>query len=256
MGAFVQPAGLEIKAHQPHRVGSQRALRGFGERALRHLGVLVRLSRLRVADQARQPLAQITKQGIHRHAAHARLVLVEQGVVAAQSRALGQALRLLPRQPHELAQIDQVAGPVIDCALGAPRMFAARNRQRFGFHQLLRQRIGGTPAALHFTQIGLLAGIQGLDCRLGQQARQRGLGGQLMQQAAHLGQGLRARLIALAGHIGRLVPLRDGLQMAQPVQALMTLVEVLVSRDDRVHAANPNRCQLGQTQTNAPVIMA
>ena len=88
-------------------------------------------------------------------------------------------------------------------------MFAARGRQRLGLDQRLRQGVRSAPDAAHLAQIGALVIVERLALGLLEQALQRRLGGELMQQAAHFGQRQRARLVALGRHIGRLVPLGD-----------------------------------------------
>mmetsp|Transcript_15092 Transcript_15092/g.41424 ORF Transcript_15092/g.41424 Transcript_15092/m.41424 type:complete len:429 (-) Transcript_15092:1778-3064(-) len=228
VGAFVQPPGLEVEAHQPHRVQAQGLLRGGREGARGLDDRLARLLGRHIADQARQPLPQRCEHALDLGGAHAGLVEVQQRVVLRQAGALRQALGLLARQLQDFAQIGRKAGPVIGRPLRAPGMLATVVGQALGFHQRLRQRVGGAPGAADLAQVGALGVIQRLGRRGVQQAGQRRVGGELVQQAVHLGQGQAACLIALGRHVRGLVPLRDGLQMAEMMQAALTRFEVLV----------------------------
>ena len=235
VGALVQPAGAEVEAHQRHRVQAQRLLRRSREGADRLDDRLGGLPRQHVADQPRQPLAQRREGALHLGRAHARLVLVQQRVVLGEPRVLRQQLRLLARDGQHLAQVGREAGPVVGRALRAPGVFAAVVGQALGLHQRLRQRVGGAPGAADLAQVGALRVVQRLGGGGVQQAGQGGVGGQLVQQAVHLGQRQAARLVTLGGHVGGLVPLGDGLQMRQPVQALLAGGEVLVGGGGGVH---------------------
>jgi len=230
MGALVQPAGLEVEAQQLHGVQPERTLRRGRERPLRVDEAVSGLTLHHLADQAGQPLAQVAEDAVHLRRAHARLVLVEQRVVAAQARILGQVLRLLPRVADDRSQVLDMAGPVVGRALLAPFMLAVRVRQRAGLDEPLGHRVGRAPHAAHLAQRGPLEIVQRLLRGFVEQLLQRRIGAQLVQQAAHLGQRLGARLRAARRHEGGLVPRRDRLQVGQTVDALVALAQGVVGR--------------------------
>ena len=218
VGAHIQPAGLEIEAQDPHHLLAQPALAVQRERAHRVQGRVLRLALTHRADQAGQPLPHLAEDLIHPRAGHAGLEVVHQRVVTRQAGALGQQRGPFACQRQHRAEVDQKARPVVGRALAAPGVFAARGGDLLALHQVLGQRGGAPPVAADLAQVGALFVAQRLLRGTLDLLAQRRVGAQAVQQRRHLGHRRRAGLVALAGHVGGLVPAGDGLQVAQAVQ--------------------------------------
>ena len=219
MRALVQAAGLEVEIEQAHHVLAQCTLRGDGERAHRLDKLVLGLALLRPLDQARQPLAQIAEQAVELRAGHAGLETIEQRVIGAQTRLVGEQLGLFAPQAQHLAEVLEKARPVVGRPLLAPGVLAARGGQRLLLDQRLRQRVARAPVAADLAQVRALRVVERLAFRLRDQALEPRLGAHAVQQGADLGQRGGARLVALGRHVGRLVPRSQRVQMAEAVQA-------------------------------------
>jgi hypothetical protein len=166
---------------------------------------------------------------------------VEQRVVGAQAGGLAEPRGLFAHQLQHLLEQRRVAGPVVGRALAAPGVLASRGGEAQPLHQRGGQRVAGAPGALHLAQRGAFEFAQRLALGAPEQLRQVGGGGQLVQQSAHLGQRGGACLVALRRHIGRAVPVGDGLQMPQAVHAQVAAGEFLVGGQLRHGANSPGK---------------
>ena len=231
MRALVEPAALEVEIEPAHHRQADRLLLRQRERAdrpdHRRLGLLA-LAHL--ADQARQPGAQVAEDALDLGTGHARLEAVEQRVVGRETGGLGQVHRLLAGDLHHRTEVLDEAGPVVGRTLRAPGMLAARGGQRAALDQRGGQRVGGEPVAAHLAQVGALVVRERLVLGARQQIAQRRVGALGMHQRLEFGHRGRAGLVALRGHVGGLVPAGDRAEMLETVQALEAGFEIGVGR--------------------------
>jgi hypothetical protein len=228
VGADVEPTALEVESEHAHHLATQLALCLHRERPDRLDHRLARLHLLHLANQPRQPLPHFSEDAVDGGAGGARLVHVHQRVVGAQAGEVGEQPRFFAADGEHLAEVLDEARPVVGGPLLSPGVLATRLGHRAAPHQGLGHGIRAAPVAPDLSQVGALQVVQRLLLGPLQVVGQRLVGAQAVQQRRHLGHRRGAGLVALGRHVCGLVPAGDGLQVAQPMQALVGLGQGVV----------------------------
>ncbi|MNE38479.1 hypothetical protein D3C80_1323790 [compost metagenome] len=139
MRTHIQTTRIKIEAQHLHGFQAELTLHGGRERPLRRNKGLLRLLFHHAGEQIREPGFQITKHVVQTGAGHIRFKDIEQRIIRGAAFRFGTQARLLTAEFDDVLQIGGKTLPVVGRALRTPGVFTFAPRQRFGFHQRLRQ---------------------------------------------------------------------------------------------------------------------